>query len=57
MAAPRVNRSFAPTHQRRERGSTAASTVFQVLDVARPGIESSLPALVARAQPTAPLNQ
>jgi len=52
MTASRVNRFLAPSHHRRTRGWTAASTVFQVFDMTRTGIEPNLLALVARAQPT-----
>jgi len=46
MSTLRVNRFFALTHQRRTRGW-----------VGRPGIQRSLPDLVAHAQPTAPFSR
>jgi len=55
-AAPHVNRSLAHTHTHTHNAELdagqVASTVFQIFDMTRPGIESKLPALVAGAQQT-----
>ena len=43
------HRFLEPTHNAEHEAGQAASTVFQVFGVTRPGIEPMLPALVARA--------
>jgi len=48
MAAPRVRLSRDPESI----NGQAERTVFQDFGMTRPGIERSLPAFVARAQPT-----
>ena len=42
IATQRVNHSLAPTHQPRERGWTALSTVYQVFDLSQTRSEPSL---------------
>jgi len=48
MTAPRVNRLLASTNAEHEAGQVA-STVFHVFRMIQLGIESKLPASVARA--------
>jgi len=43
MAAPRVNRFLAPSHQRREQDGQAASTVCQVLSMTHHRTQPDLP--------------
>jgi len=52
IAAPRVKRFLAPIHQRRARGLTGRKHRFSSLWYNLPRIQSSLPALLARAQTT-----
>jgi len=49
--------SLHPLINTEHEAGQAASTVFQVFSIARQGIVPVLPALVARAQVTAPLNR
>jgi len=53
-AAPRLNYFFVKRKVEHE-DRQAASSVFQVFGMTRLGIEPSLAAFVARAQPTVPL--
>ena len=46
-----------PTTYAEHEAGPAEGTDFKVSDITGPGIEPSLPALVARAQSTVPLNQ
>jgi len=56
MAVPHMNRFLAPTHYTKHEAGQVGCTVFQVFSVTEPGIEPSLPDLVACTQPTVPLS-
>jgi len=53
--APRLNLPLPPPANAEYEAEQVASTILQVLGITRPGIESSLPALLTCAQPTVPL--